>query len=62
MGRVLWWRRRRMASFLYKTKVLVSKSLGQEELRVGLEDLKTLHILHRDFPETLQGHKMERKY
>ena len=34
----------------HKTKVLVSKDLGKDELVVGLEDLKALGILHKDFP------------
>ena len=36
-----------------KIKVLVSKDLGEDELVVGLEDLKDLNILHKDFPRTL---------
>ena len=36
-----------------KIDVLVSKSLGEGELVVGLEDLKELHILHKEFPITL---------
>ena len=36
-----------------KIQVLVSKGLGKEELVVGLEDLKELNILHKDFPRTL---------
>ena len=36
-----------------KIHVLVSKRLGKGELVVGLEDLKELHILHKDFPRTL---------
>ena len=34
-------------------KVLISKSLGQEELVVGLSDLKDMNILNKDFPRTL---------
>ena len=41
--------------FLNVIKVLVSKSLGQDQLVVGLEDLKTLHILHNDFPRQSLG-------
>ena len=36
-----------------KIQVLVSKSLGKGELVLGLEDLKDLNILHKDFPRTL---------
>ena len=41
--------------FPHEIKVLVSKDLGKDELVVGLEDLKTLNILHRDFPKTIPG-------
>ena len=37
--------------------MLVSKTLGKEELVVGLEDLKALSILHRDFPKTIPERK-----
>ena len=36
-----------------KIDVPVSKSLGEGELVVGLEDLNGLHILHKEFPSTL---------
>ena len=36
-----------------KINVLVSKTLGKEELVVGPNDLKDLNILHKDFPRTL---------
>ena len=29
----------------------MSKSLGKAEMIIGLEDLKTLHILHPNFPK-----------
>ena len=35
----------------YKIKVLVTKDLGPDELVVGLEDLKDINILHKDFPQ-----------
>ena len=38
-------------------KVLVSKSLGNGEMLIGIEDLKTLHILHQDFPKTLPKYR-----
>ena len=37
----------------HKIKVLVSKDLGQDELVVGLGDLKDINILHKEFPRTL---------
>ena len=37
----------------HKIKVLVSKDLGQDELVVGLEDLKDINILHNEFQKTL---------
>ena len=37
----------------YKIKVLVSKDLGQDELVVGLGDLKDINILHKEFPSKL---------
>ena len=36
-----------------KIQVLVSKDLVKDELVVGLEDLKDLNILHKNFPKTL---------
>ena len=33
----------------YHIQVLVSKDLGKEEMVVGLEDLKALGILYKDF-------------
>ena len=39
--------------FPHEIKVLVSRSLGQEELVMRLADLK---ILHKDFPKTLPDH------
>ena len=39
--------------FPYGIKVRISKSLMEDKLVVGLEDLKSLHILHKDFPKTL---------
>ena len=43
----------------HKTKVLVSKDLGKNELVVGLEDLKDIGILHREFPKTLPERRRE---
>ena len=40
-------------------KVLVSKDLGPDELVVGLEDLKDINILHKEFPKTLPEWKRE---
>ena len=37
----------------HKIKVLVSKDLGKNELVVGVEDLKDIGILHREFPKIL---------
>ena len=37
----------------YNIQVLVSKDLGKEEMVVGLEDLKALGILYKDFPKTM---------
>ena len=45
--------------FPHKFKVLVSMSLMQEELVVGFEDLKILHILNKDFPKTLPDHRRD---
>ena len=41
-------------------QVLVSKDIGREELLVGINELKTLHILHADFSMTLP--KFRRAY
>ena len=43
----------------HKIKVLVSKDLGKDELVVGLEDLKDLNILHKEFPKTLPEWRTE---
>ena len=32
-------------------QVLVSRDVGVDDLVVGIDDLKTLHILHKDFPK-----------
>ena len=45
-----------------KIKVLISKSLGEEELVIGLSDLKDMHILHKDFSRTLPEFRIETKY
>ena len=45
-----------------KIKVLVSRSLGKEELVVGLSDLKDLNILHKDFPRTLPEFRRSAKF
>ena len=37
----------------HKIKVLISIDLGQDELVLGLEDLKDLGILHPEFPRTM---------
>ena len=37
----------------HKIKVLISRHLGQDELVVGLENLKDLGILHPEYPRTL---------
>ena len=37
----------------HKTKVLVAKDLGTDKRVVGLEDLKEINILHKEFPKTL---------
>ena len=34
-------------------QVLVSKDVGRDKMVVGIDELKTLHILHADFPRTL---------
>ena len=43
----------------YKIKVLVTKDLGPDKLVVGLEDLKDIKILHKDFPKTLPEWRSE---
>ena len=43
----------------YKIKVLVTKDSGQNKLFVGLEDLKDIGILHREFPKTLPDKRRE---
>ena len=45
-----------------KITVLISKSLGEEELVIGLSDLKDMHILHKDFSRTLPEFRIETKY
>ena len=40
-------------------KVSVSKDLGPDELVVGLEDLKNINILHKEFPKTLPEWRRE---
>ena len=42
-----------------KITVLISKSLGEEELVIGLRDLKDMHILHEDFPRTLPEFRLQ---
>ena len=42
-----------------KITVLISKSLGEEELVIGLSDLKDMHILHEDFPRTLPEFRLK---
>ena len=39
--------------------MLVSKDLGPDELVVGLEDLKNINILHKEFPKTLPEWRRE---
>ena len=39
--------------------MLVSKDLGQDQLVVGLEDLKDINILHKEFPKTLPEWRRE---
>ena len=34
-------------------QVLVSKDIGKDDMVIGIDELKTLHILHQDFPRTL---------
>ena len=43
----------------HKIKVIVSKDLGEEEVAVGLEDLKALSILHKEFPRTMPGKRTQ---
>ena len=43
----------------HKIKVLVSTDFSQDELIVGLEDLKVFGILHREFQKTLPERKRE---
>ena len=43
----------------HKIKVLISGDLGQDELVVGLEDLKDLGILHPEFPRTMPDKRRE---
>ena len=43
----------------HKIKVLVSTDFSQDELFVGLEDLKVFGILHREFQKTLPERKRE---
>ena len=38
--------------FPINVRVLVSSSLGKGEMVIGIEDLKTLHIFHPNFPKT----------
>ena len=45
-----------------KITVLISKSLGEEELVIGLSDLKDMHILNKDFPRTLPEFRTNTKY
>ena len=44
----------------YTIGVSVSKDLGHEEMVMGLEDLKSMKILHMDFPETLPEFQTEK--
>ena len=45
-----------------KIRVLISRSLGEEELVVGLSDLKDMNILHKDFPRTLPEFRRSAKF
>ena len=45
-----------------KIQVVVSKILGKEELVVGLEDLKELNTIHKDFPRTLPEFRRGAKF
>ena len=38
-------------------QVLVSRDLGEDDMVVGIDELKTLHILHADFPRTLPEYR-----
>ena len=38
-------------------QVLVSKDIGNDELVGGIDELKTLHILHQDFPKTIPEYR-----
>ena len=51
---------RELAGIPIYFQVLVSKDIGRDELVVGIDELKTLHILHADFPRTLP--KFRRSY
>ena len=44
---------RELASIPSCFQVLVSKDIGKDKQVVGIDELKTLHILHQDFPRTL---------
>ena len=39
----------------HKIKVLITKDLGTDMLVVGLEDLKDINILHKEFPGLCQN-------
>ena len=45
-----------------KINVLISRSLGKEELVLGLSDLKDMNILHKDFPRTLPEFRRSAKF
>ena len=34
-------------------QVLISRDIGKNDMVIGIDELKTLHILHQDFPKTL---------
>ena len=38
-------------------QVLVSTSVGKDEMVVGIDNLKTLHILHQNFPKTIPEYR-----
>ena len=38
-------------------QVLVSKDIGNDELVGGIDELKTLHILHKDFPKIIPEYR-----
>ena len=44
---------REMAGIPSCFQVLVSKDIGKDDMVIGIDELKTLHILHQDFPRTL---------